>query len=99
MYVCVCVCVCLGKNFYCGFCWKEQARLFQEEQVLDWPVVLQLLSDVQFFMTPWTAAPGFPVLHYLLELAQTHVHRVIDAIQPAHPLSSPSPSALNLSQH
>ena len=43
--------------------------------------------------------PGFPVLHQLLELAQTHVHRVGDAIQPSHPLSSPSPPALNLSQH
>ena len=42
---------------------------------------------------------GFPVLHYILELAQTHVHRVGDAIQPSHPLSSPSPPALNLSQH
>ena len=43
--------------------------------------------------------PGFPVRHWLLELAQTHVHRVGDAIQPSHPLSSPSPPALNLSQH
>ena len=43
--------------------------------------------------------PGFPVHHQLPELAQTHVHRVGDAIQPSHPLSSPSPSAFNLSQH
>ena len=35
--------------------------------------------------------PGFPALHHLLELAQTHVHWVGDAIQPSHPLSSPSP--------
>ena len=35
--------------------------------------------------------PGFPVLHHLAELAQTHVHRVSDAIQPSHPLLSPSP--------
>ena len=42
--------------------------------------------------------PGFPVHHQLLELAQTHVHRVSDAIQPSHPLSSPFPPALNLSQ-
>ena len=45
------------------------------------------------------STPGFPVLHHLLELAQTHVHRVGDAIQPSHPLLSPSPPALNLSQH
>ena len=36
--------------------------------------------------------PGFPVLHYLLEFAQPHVHWVNDAIQPSHPLSSPSPA-------
>ena len=41
---------------------------------------------------------GFHVHHQLLELIQTHVHRVGDAIQPSHPLSSPSPS-FNLSQH
>ena len=45
------------------------------------------------------STPGLPVPHHLLELAQTHVHRVIDAIQPSHSLSSPSPSAVNLSQH
>ena len=43
--------------------------------------------------------PGFPVLHHLLELTQTHVHLVGDAIQPSCPLSSPSPPAFNLSQH
>ena len=43
--------------------------------------------------------PGFPVCHYLLELAQTHVHWVSDAIQPSHPLSSSSPFAFNLSQN
>ena len=42
---------------------------------------------------------GFPVHHQLQELAQTHVHRICDAIQPSHPLSSPSPPAFNLSQH
>ena len=43
--------------------------------------------------------PGFPVHHQLLELAQTHVHQVGDAIQPSHLLSSPSPPAFNLFQH
>ena len=43
--------------------------------------------------------PGFPVLHCLLEFAQTPVHWVGDTIQPSHPLPPPSPSALNLSQH
>ena len=43
------------------------------------------------------STPGFPVHHQLLELTQTHVHRVGDAIQSSHPLSFPSP-AFNLSQ-
>ena len=44
------------------------------------------------------STPGFPVLHHLPELAQTHVHWVSDAIQPFHPLSSHSPPAFNLFQ-
>ena len=44
------------------------------------------------------STPGFPVLHSLLEFAQTHVHLVGDAIQPSHPLLPPSPPAFNLSQ-
>ena len=43
--------------------------------------------------------PGYPVHHQLPESTQTHVHWVGDAIQSSHPLSSPSPPALNLSQH
>ena len=45
------------------------------------------------------STPGFPVHHQLLELAQTHVHWVGDAIQLSHPLLSPSPPTFNLSQH
>ena len=45
------------------------------------------------------STPGLPVHHQLLEFTQIHVHRVHDAIQPSHPLSSPSPPAFNLSQH
>ena len=43
--------------------------------------------------------PGLPVRHQPSESTQTHVHRVGDAIQPSHPLLSPFPPALNLSQH
>ena len=58
------------------------------------------VAHVWLFGSPWTAAPpGFPVLYYLLEFAQTHVHWVSDASQPCHPLLSPSPHALSLSQH
>ena len=45
------------------------------------------------------STPGLPVHHQLPESTQSHVHWVSDAIQPSHPLSSPSPPALNLSQH
>ena len=45
------------------------------------------------------STPGFPVHHQLPESTQTHVHRVGDAIQPCHPLLSPSPPAPNPSQH
>ena len=45
------------------------------------------------------STPGLPVHHQLLEFTQTHIHRVGDAIQPSHPLSSPSPPAPNPSQH
>ena len=63
----------------------------------------QLSSVAQSFPTlcdPMDCStPGFPVYHQFPELAQTHVHRVSDAIQPSHPLSSPSPPAFNLSQN
>ena len=60
-------------------------------------VVAQLLSHVWLFATPWT--PGLLVHDQILEFTQTHVHRVSDAIQPSHPLLSPSLPILNLSQH
>ena len=45
------------------------------------------------------STPSFPVLHYPPALAQTHVYRVSDAIQPSHPLPPPSPLAFSLSQY
>ena len=45
------------------------------------------------------STPGLPVLRYIPEFAQTHVHLIIDAIQPSYPLLPPSPCAFNLSQH
>ena len=45
------------------------------------------------------STPGVPVHHHLPEYTHTHIHRICDAIQPSHPLSSPSPPAHNASQH
>ena len=54
-------------------------------------IVVKLLSCVQLCDPMDCSTPGSPVLHYLPEFAQIHVHWVGDAIQPSHPLSSPSP--------
>ena len=62
-------------------------------------------SSVQSLIRIWLcdpmdhSTPGLPVHHQLPEFTQTHVHQVGDTIQPSHPLSFPSPPALNLSQH
>ena len=60
---------------------------------------VQSLSRVQLCYPMNCSMPGLPVHHQLPEFTQTHVHRVSDAIQPSHTLSSPSPPALNPSQH
>ena len=70
---------------------------------------INLYLSVQFSSAPQScptlcdpmdcSKPGFPVHHELLEFTQTHVHQVGDAIQPSHPLSSPSSPAFSLSQH
>ena len=66
-------------------------------------VTIHCCSVAQLCPTLWDhmdcSMPDFPVLHCLPEFAQTYVHWVGDAIQPSHPLSSPSPPAFNLSQH
>ena len=66
---------------------------------LEWSVqlVIQLCQTLCDSMDCSTS--GFPVHHQLLEFTQTHVHRVSDAIQPSHRLSSPSPPDLNIFQH
>ena len=73
----------------------------------DFKVTPSVVSSVQFScsvvsdsLRPMNrSTPGLPVHHQLLEFTETHVHRVSDAIQPSHPLSSPSPPAPNPSQH
>ena len=60
---------------------------------------VQLLSCLTLCNPMDRSTPGLPVHHLLPEFTQTHVHWIGDAIQPSHPLSSPSPPALNLFQH
>ena len=75
------------------FCWP---------QLSTYPFVVfivQLLSRVWLCEPMNCSTPGFPLLHYFLEFAQTHIHWVGDATQPSHPLSPPSPPAFSLSQH
>ena len=82
---------------YCVICSDsvtEEPKWFRVSSV-------QLLSRVWLSVTPRTAASHetYPVHHQLPESTQTHVPRVGDAIQPSQSLLSPSPPALNLSQH
>ena len=71
-----------------------------EINIFSWsPQSVQLLSRVRLCDPVNRSTPGLPVHHQLLEFTQTHVHRVSDAIQPSHPLLSPSPPAPNPSQH
>ena len=61
---------------------------------------VQSLSHVQLFATPWTATHQASLsITNSRSVFKTHVHWVGDAFQPSHPLSSPSPPAINLSQH
>ena len=80
---------------------KESAKGFVVE------MLISAFSSVQFSCSIMSDSlrsnelqhAGLPVHHQLLEFTQTHVHQVSDAIQPFHPLSSPSPPASNPSQH
>ena len=74
------------------------SRLSKPQQVI-LPVSSVAQSCLTLCNTMDCSKPGFPVHQQFLELTQTQVHRIGDAIQPSHPLSSSSPPALNLSQH
>ena len=80
-----------------GKCYNSELLVFRDL------LSVQFSSVTQSCLTLWgpmdCSTPGLPVHHQLPEFTQTHVHGVGDAIQPSHPLSSPSPPALSLSQH
>ena len=81
---------------------EDRPFLKHTKKSIDW-LSVQFSSGVQSCPTlcdPMNCSmPGLPVCHQLPEFTQTHVRRVSDAIQPSHPLSSPSPPAPNPSQH
>ena len=82
-------------------CWSE-ANLVMYPLLFLFPCLfssVQSLGHVRLCNPMNRSTPGLPVHHQLLEFTPTHVHWVSDSIQPSHPLSSPSPPALNLSQH
>ena len=80
-----------------------QAYSGQMTTELNWPHSVQFSSVTQSWPTLFNpknrSTPDLPIHHQLPEFTQTHVHRVGDAIQPSHPLSSPSPPAPNPSHH
>ena len=81
----------------------QYTNIFQSTSMFFMMVSVQFSSVAQSCPTlcdPTNRSmPGLPVHHQLPEFTQTHVHRVSDAFQPSHPLSSPSPPAPNSSQH
>ena len=84
--------------------WKSQTSSwvwnnFQNSHTKGLFSSVQSLSCVRLWNPVNCSTPGLPVHHQLLESTQTHAHWVGNAIQPSHPLSSPSPPAPNPSQH
>ena len=81
-----------------NICWiMEKAREFQKSISVQFSSVTQSCPTLCHPMNH--SMPGLPVHHQLPEFTETHIHQVSDAIQPSHPLSSPSPPAPNPSQH
>ena len=102
------VCLLL-KNVYSGLLPFWQSVFFFFFLDIELYVLFIYFGSVQFSSVAQSCStlcdpmncstPGLPVHHQLPEFTQTHVHRVSDAIQPSHPLSSPSPPVLYPSQH
>ena len=89
--------------------WKQHSCPLTDEEIKKLCYMYTMEYSVQFSSVTQScptlcdpmnhSTPGLPVQHQLSEFTQTHVHRVGDAIQPSHPLLSPSPPAPNPSQH
>ena len=98
--------LCMGANLIGDMCWDLGSPSLAGKNMPITNSIWYVVCSVQFscsvmsdFCNPMNySTPGFAVLHQLLELGQTHVHRDGDSIQPSHLLSSSSPPAFNLSQ-
>ena len=94
-------CFLLSRDWFFSW-WNQWISVYSFVDMLSGEKSLQFSSVAQSCPTlcyPMDCSTsGFPVHHQLPELAQTHVHLVGDAIQPSHPLYSPSPPAFNLTQ-
>ena len=93
----------ISSHFLCFLFILLNFHIFHEEKIVILMYSVQFSSVAQSCPTlcyPMNrSTPGLPVHHQLPEFTQIHIHRVSDAIQPSHPLSSPSPPAPNPSQH
>ena len=98
-----------GERQFLSHAKPSSLRMFLNAYITGAIFLLQLVEVLQFSSVTQLcpilcdpmdrSTPGLPVHHQLLQFTQTHVHRVGDAIQPSHPLLSPSPPTFNLSQH
>ena len=89
-------CVTLDTSY---FCQEKEWAMGKQSFISVQFISVQSLGRVRLCNPMSRSTPSLPVHHQLPEFTQTHVHRVSDAIQPSHPLSSPSPIAPNPSQH
>ena len=102
---CACYSRCFFTSYFCipvpynekDIFWDVSSRRSYRSSSVQFSSVTQLCPTLCDPMNRST--PGLPVHHQLPEFTQSHIHRVSDAIQPSHPLLSPSPPAPNPSQH
>ena len=112
MRLCICLETCLSSRFMSIVFWPGMTHLMpmlSQNARCGWDAWCHSLSFETFSavaqscLTVWDpmdcSTPGFPVHHQLSELTQPYIYWVSDAIQPSHPLLSPSPPTFNLSQH
>ena len=92
--------MCHGNHFTIYTNIKSLHCLSETNIYVVWECISSVAQSCPTLCDPMNhSTPGLPIHHQLPEFTQTHVHWVGDAIQPSHPLSSPSPLAFNLSQY